>query len=95
MRPDREDRTIQWIDALQNGMSGYFDKIYVTGGHSAAFKRKINLSEIVREKSPVKITEFLIENVNENSVILGFGNISGIGKCLIEYWKTIGEEYGV
>lgn len=89
LRKDRGDRTIQWLESLQNGMASKFDRIYVTGGHARAFKQK--LPHAITFKTP----DELIENCTDNDVLFGFGNMIGKGEEIIDYWITIGDEYGI
>ena len=95
LRSDRGDRTIQWIEALKKGGMNLFKGIYVTGAHSRIVKRKLGKINVITNSSPERIMEILIGEIENSSVIFGFGNIKGTGKRLVNYWNQIGEEYGV
>lgn len=95
LRADRSDRTRQWIQALKSGQFDCLNRLYVTGSHARIVKRKLKWVNILKEKLPEKIVEAIIADVEDQAVIFGFGNIVGIGKCLVEYWNRIGEEYEV
>ncbi|MDP2956114.1 MAG: Mur ligase family protein [Longimicrobiales bacterium] len=41
LRADRGDRTLQWADALANGLLDRFDALLVTGMHAAALERRV------------------------------------------------------
>ncbi|HSW29834.1 MAG TPA: Mur ligase family protein [Longimicrobiales bacterium] len=41
LRADRGDRTLQWADALAEGLLGRFDALLVTGLHAAALERRV------------------------------------------------------
>ena len=43
--------------------------------------------------TPDKITENIIYNSEDQSVIFGFGNMVGTGKYIVEYWSKIGTQY--
>ena len=49
----------------------------------------------MNEKSPEKITEAILSDVSDGSVIFGFGNMGGSGIRLVEYWHKTGAEYGL
>ncbi|MFC2155659.1 poly-gamma-glutamate synthase PgsB [Acidobacteriota bacterium] len=102
LRADRVDRTLQWIEALKKGGIAYFKRLFVTGTHAGIVRRKLKNSPIMvlKHKEPEKVMDEIITDLSgcegsENEcVIFGFGNIQGTGTMLINYWKTIGEEYG-
>jgi len=95
LRSDRGDRTMQWIAALKNGGSEYFNRIYVLGVHAKIVKRKLKWVDVLKDKSVEKITEAIFSNIRDQSVIFGFGNIGGTGRLLVDYWDKLGEEYGI
>ncbi|UCE08057.1 MAG: poly-gamma-glutamate synthase PgsB [bacterium] len=95
LRPDRADRTLQWIEALNNGACNYFSRVFVLGVHSKIVKRKVKWVNILKEKSPEKMMKSILNEAADQSMIFGFGNMGGAGKIFVEYWKRIGEEYGV
>jgi len=95
LRPDRGDRTAQWAAALTGGASGWFTRIFVTGAHAHAVKRKVRQAEIIKQKQPEKIMEIIAAASGDQAVIVGFGNMGGTGRLLVEYWNTIGTEYGL
>ncbi len=95
LRSDRGDRTIQWIEALRNGSSREFQKIFLIGAHTKVVKRKLKSASIIEEKQPKRIMEVILNEVESQSIIFGFGNIGGAGRMLVEYWNQIGERYGI
>jgi hypothetical protein len=95
LRADRPDRTVQWIDALNSGMAKEFAKLYVLGGHTNVLKRKVNGMQTLASKSPDIITQMIVEGMEEDGVIFGFGNIGGAGERLVGYWQREGTEYGI
>lgn len=95
LRPDRGDRTLQWIDSLRNRSFGTFESIYVTGAHAKVVKRKLKSPRILRQKLPEKIMKTILKDIGDHAVIFGFGNMRGMGYLLVDYWNEVGEAYGV
>ena len=95
LRTDRPDRTVQWIDALNSGMTKEFTQLYVLGGHANVVKRKIDTTRTLASKSPDTTTRMIVDEMEEDGVIFGFGNIGGAGQRLVEYWQREGTEYGI
>ncbi len=95
LRSDRGDRTLQWIKILSNQEIKYFSRIFVTGSHAKIVKRKVEEITVLKNRSPEKITETIIADVSDGSVIFGFGNMGGTGLELVKYWHKTGAEYGL
>lgn len=95
LRSDRGDRTLQWIQALKSGAALHFKKVFVTGAHNSVIKRSIKSVDVIKEKLPEKIMETIFAEIEDQSVIFGFGNIGGNGRMLVDYWNQIGEVYEV
>jgi gamma-polyglutamate synthase len=95
LRADRPDRTVQWIDSLNSGMASEFAGLYVLGGHASVVKRKVDTARTLASKSPETMTQMIVDEMEEDGVIFGFGNIGGAGERLVEYWQREGTEYGI
>jgi len=95
LRYDRPDRTVQWIEALQEKAPSHFKSLYVVGGHSHVVRRKVKSASILPYSSPDEITNVIAESMEEDGILFGFGNIGGAGRALVEHWQRLGEEYGV
>ena len=95
LRPDRGERTVQWVKTLKNGAIDLFEKVYVTGAHSRIVKRKLDRVKILKEKSPEGILHKIFTETENRSVIFGFGNIKGAGNLLVKHWDQMGDVYGV
>lgn len=95
LRPDRGDRTLQWINSLRNRFFGIFESIYVTGAHAKVVKRKLKSPRILRQKLPERIMKTILKDIGDHAVIFGFGNMKGMGRLLVDYWNEVGEAYGV
>ena len=95
LRADRADRTIQWIQALSDGASGWFKKLFLVGAHTHIVKRRVQNTQRVKTAPPGRILEQIFSQTDSETVIFGFGNIGGMGKLIAEYWNTIGKPYGI
>jgi len=95
LRSDRGDRTLQWINTLKDDLAKYFDKLYVTGAHAKIVKRKLDSTKILNFKQPEKITDTIMTEAENRTIVFGFGNLAGTGKLLVDYWNEVGEDYGV
>ena len=105
LRDDRGDRTVQWLDALRGGFFDGFDRVYVVGSPAVvALKRRIRrlrkdgpLPEgrisILAERSPEKIMEIAAAEPGSDrgGLIIGLGNMGGLGRLLLDHWERIGE----
>lgn len=95
LRRDRGDRTLQWLRALKGETFPDFRKLFFVGCHAHALKRKLKLSEktelfVLKSKAPQKIIEEISKIVNGEAVLVGMGNMGGVGKELVSYWESIG-----
>lgn len=95
LRHDRPDRTVQWIEALQQNAPSHFKSLYVVGGHAHVVRRKVKTASVLPPSSPDEITNVIAETMEENGILFGFGNIGGRGRELVEHWQRVGEEYGL
>jgi poly-gamma-glutamate synthase PgsB/CapB len=95
LRSDRADRTSHWMNELQAGMINHFSKMYAAGSHSAVLSRKVPGLEPLKSGDPVSITGVLTKGIEEGTAVVGMGNFVGLGEELVEYWHSIGIEYGI
>ncbi len=95
LRPDRGDRTRQWIDAIRSGRPGRFRRVYVAGGHAMAAARSLESAQFVGRRSAERITASIVTEVEDNTVVFGFGNFVGLGQRLTQHWDAAGVVYGV
>ena len=95
-RKDRGERTLQWLQALDKGFLSEFDRIFLLGEHAGvAFKKITSVSKgrdfIARTTgSPAVITRDAVYK-NQESVVVGMGNMVGLGRKLVQYWDAVGE----
>jgi poly-gamma-glutamate synthase PgsB/CapB len=93
LRYDRPDRSVQWIEALQEKAPSHFKSLYVVGGHSHVVRRKVKSASILPYSSPDEITNVIAESMEEDGILFGFGNIGGAGRALVEHWQRVGKEF--
>lgn len=99
-RKDRGDRTFQWCRAMQKGFLSQFDKIALLGEHASVVVKRLKSGFgqpdyiALTDRSPAEITESVVFQDHE-SVVIGMGNMGGLGKELAQYWETIGEPYDI
>ncbi len=98
LRRDRGDRTFQWLKALQEGAFPEFRKFLFIGDHARALKSKLRLNGkmkvfVLKDNNPQKIMEMISETLEEENVLVGLGNMGGIGEKLVKYWENIGRPH--
>ena len=96
IRKDRGDRTHQWMSAFKDNLFPEFQKIIFLGDQAELLKRKMEKNaekmeyEAVRNKNAKKIMSSILEKEKKDCVLVGLGNIKGIGIDLLDHWDTIG-----
>ena len=95
LRSDRADRSIQWLETLGGDYANQLGPLYVTGGHAAAFARRLPGTRLLKTKSAKTIMESIAAEVENRAVVFGFGNIVGTGQALVDYWDRKGVAYGI
>ena len=95
-REDRGERTLQWLEAAESGFFRGFDRVYFIGAHVHSLKvRKICRSSDVRAAAiaigePEKIMNSIVAAVAGEAVLVGMGNMGGMGEKMVNYWESIG-----
>ena len=96
IRKDRGDRTHQWMAAFKSRLFPEFQKIIFVGDQSELLKRKMERNikdqeyESFRNMNAKQIMSRVLEKEKNNCVLVGLGNIGGIGIELLDHWDTIG-----
>ncbi len=98
LRGDRGDRTLQWLKSLKEEAFPEVRKFFFIGDHAQALKSRLKIpvkAELIvsQRRGPKKIMEEIAEKVNAEAVLIGMGNMGGLGKELVEYWEDIGTPY--
>jgi len=98
LRKDRGDRSIQWLRALKEGAFPEFNRLVIIGEHASILRKKLK-SEIdaeistIKSKNPEDIMNRILELENEESILIGLGNIGGAGRLLVNYLEQEGQPY--
>ena len=100
LRRDRGDRTLQWIDALDEGFFGGFAALYVVGAHTRAGRwRRPSVTSPALKPLEARAAEPLMAAIvgahREGAVLVGLGNMGGLGRSLVEHWETIGRTHAL
>lgn len=99
LRRDRGDRTIQWLNALEENVFPEFRKVFLIGEHAPAFQRRLKRaanteSFVLRSHLPQRIMEEVPRAVKGEAVLVGLGNMGGPGRELVELWEREGNPCG-
>jgi len=94
-RADRGDRTGQWLDAHREGFFSGFRSVYATGAHvrSLRVRRTAGCEPPLiplPDRTPASIMEKIASAEGEGGVVIGLGNIGGMGEALVNYWQKLG-----
>jgi len=99
LRADRGDRTAQWIRAFRSRGFDPFSRLIVLGTHphAAVVRRVLRRCSCpscwLKHAAPERIMEKILALENEGAVVIGIGNIGGLGTKLVHYWKSTGTQY--
>ncbi len=95
LRPDRGDRTVQWIEAIRSGDLDCFDCLYIVGGHARAVKRKLPEVRVLSEDRPEQLMATIMADIGDGGVLFGCGNYVGTGQLLVDHWERTGTRHGL
>lgn len=102
LRADRGDRTLQWAEALKAGGEMRFRKLFLVGLHASAVRHRLKGQpgvggiEILRPAGPEGMMDQIFSGTEGGGgLLLGMGNIGGVGRALVEHWEKVGETYGI
>ena len=99
IRKDRGDRTFQWMSAFKDNLFPEFQKIIFLGDQAELLKRRLERNtkkpeyEAFRYKNAKKLMARILEKEKKNCVLVGLGNIKGIGIDILDHWDTIGKRH--
>jgi gamma-polyglutamate synthase len=88
LRPDRGERSRQWLDFLKADGRTLFSRIFVSGIHSAIFNRQLTNCHRLKTNNPEFITQQIIEATQGDILVYGIANIHGLGTRMITHWRT-------
>ena len=97
-RKDRGGRTMQWFDALQNEEAYDFDRLIFVGDHAPALRNRLKKRikaevAVFEEDKPEELIARITALEKGEAVVLGMGNMGGMGRKLVEYWERTGIGY--
>ncbi len=98
IRADRGARTLQWSKALRDEPDFSFDRLVFVGEHARALKTKLKnrvKTEILvfQTENPEKLMLQLSRIEAQEAVLVGMGNMGGMGQRLVEYWEAVGRRH--
>ena len=98
LRADRASRTRQWLAAVKSGFFAGFDRIVFIGELGPAlgrmrFPKSGDAPAVgaIAGRSAEKIMAALWPMSAEETIVIGAGNIAGIGAALVDYWDASGK----
>ena len=99
-RADRGDRTRQWLDAHGQGFFSKFRSVYVVGAHihSLNIRRRTGRPPSftpLPDRTPSAIMGKIAAAEAASSLLIGLGNIGGLGEALVEHWQRIGRPHAL
>lgn len=97
LRADRASRTRRWLEALRTGYFSGFDRVVFIGEQASALGRlrfrrlpEIPAVEAIAARTSNRVMAALWPMSTGDTVVVGVGNIAGIGRQLVEFWDTKG-----
>ncbi len=100
LREDRPDRTRQWLEAAGQGYFKEFDRLAVSGAPRALERRLAKVQPaagppltVVSDEDPLAVMNKLLGEETGGGLLVGVGNIGGLGRSLVELWERIGEAF--
>ncbi len=97
LRADRASRTRRWLSALETGFFSGFDRVIFIGEQASALgRRRIRRKEggpeigAIPGRTSGRVMSSLWTMSGGETVVVGVGNIAGIGRELVEFWSDRG-----
>jgi len=99
LRSDRPERSLQWAEALDGGPFNGFRRLFLCGEPARAMLRILKRKSrrpgpqifCVRGGHPAAITgELLAAASADKGIIVGMGNMAGLGRDIAAFWETEG-----
>jgi hypothetical protein len=96
LRKDRGDRSLQWLDALTRHRFPELGGLFLIGEHAPVMASRLRSRwagpiYVLEENSPEKIMAKISEIAQVDTLIVGMGNMGGIGKKLVGHWSRVGK----
>lgn len=98
LRQDRGDRTLQWFRVLETNFFLGFQRLVFIGDHASALDRRKKWAvypglqvSALPDRDSRAIMAKLAAGEPGDALIVGLGNMGGLGEDLVEYWAQAGE----
>ena len=91
LRRDRGDRTLQWVEAIEKDGFPELERLFVIGDHASVVAKKLR-AHALRRCSPESVMAEISRDVPAGGMLVGMGNMGGVGKELVSYWSTEGDQ---
>lgn len=99
LRADRASRARRWLAEIRRGFFSGFDRIVFIGETAPALGRlrfpegrAAPAVEAVAARSAKKVMAALWPMSADETIVIGAGNIAGIGGALVDYWDAAGKD---
>jgi len=93
LRPDRGERTRQWVTALAGEFADCFNDLWLCGLHARAVRARLGRGQLLIADEPARMTRAAAAHLPDGGILFGCGNIGGPGEQLAEYWQAVGEPF--
>jgi hypothetical protein len=82
-----------WQDALAKGLFSDLRYVFLSGDHASTLASKLQNDlpvHVVEGPNPDRITSEIEGTVQDEIVLVGMGNMGGLGKEMLRYWNEVG-----
>jgi poly-gamma-glutamate synthase PgsB/CapB len=95
LRNDRGDRSLQWLEALAGDRFPELRGLFITGGHASALASRLRQRGkrpvfALGDARPTEVMAKIGEKTHGDILIVGMGNMGGVGKGLVDDWSRMG-----
>jgi poly-gamma-glutamate synthase PgsB/CapB len=93
LRRDRGDRSLLWRDALAKDLFPELRYVFLCGEHASAIASRLRADarvQVVEETKPVSIMTEIERAVQDEIILVGMGNMGGLGQMMLSLWNEVG-----
>lgn len=65
----------------------------MTGAHAGIVARDVQSARTLKSRQPREMMRSIMTELDDQSVIVGLGNMKGAGELLVNFWSTEGKEH--
>ncbi|MFC2158924.1 poly-gamma-glutamate synthase PgsB [Acidobacteriota bacterium] len=101
LRPDRGERTLQWLESIRQDQFSDIQEFVFLGRQSPLVVRRLRKKGLrarcfaLNEKWPEKVMEKIRSGIDGDILLLGMMNMGGMGERLTSYWNQTGAPYDI